>query len=136
MTNIPLLSFHADVPNWVLLAIGAGIFLLVLLAIVLSLRARRNRAAPLPEPAFAWGDAPPLTEPIVTSEPGFDQVAFPEQAPDPMAAPLDPEPAPAAAAGGQIHYCRCPACQTQFTVNGMKPIVTNCPGCGKKGYLR
>ena len=131
------------IPDWVWLAIGGGLFFLIVLAIVLSLRSRR---APTPDEAagFAWdpgaADAPQPPEPAAAA-PGTDVAAFPPPAADPLA----PAPAPAAfeappaappAESGPVHYCRCPACQTQFTVNGPKPIVTNCPGCGKKGYLR
>lgn len=37
---------------------------------------------------------------------------------------------------GERHHIKCPACNTRFTVTGTKPIVTNCPHCGKKGILR
>jgi len=37
---------------------------------------------------------------------------------------------------GERHHLKCPACSTRFTVTGTKPIVTNCPHCGKKGILR
>jgi ribosomal protein S27E len=37
---------------------------------------------------------------------------------------------------GERHHIKCPACTTRFTVTGTKPIVTNCPHCGKKGILR
>mgnify|MGYP001619396021 CR=1 FL=1 len=108
----------------VLYAVGAGLFLLVLiLVLVLVMRSRRQGEAPPPSPDVSWGDP---TEP--RPEPGAsDAAAFPEPAPESLSPPATP---------AQVHYCRCPACQTQFTVNGTKPIVTNCPGCGKKGYLR
>jgi hypothetical protein len=114
------------VPDKILFGIGAGVLLLVLLAVVLAMRARRRGVAPPADPSIGWGDAPPLPEPAVTEDPAYGAAAFPEP-PQAMA------PAPTA---GPVYYCRCPACQTQFTVNGTKPIVTNCPGCGKKGYLR
>jgi hypothetical protein len=108
-----------------LYAVGAGLFLLVLvLVLVLVARSRRRREAPQQPSGVSWGEPmEPLPEPTGSLAPA----SFPEPQPDPLAA----APAPA-----QVHYCRCPACQTQFTVNGTKPIVTNCPGCGKKGYLR
>lgn len=109
----------------VLYGVGAGLFLLVLiLVLVLVSRSRRPREALPGEQAVSW-DEPVQDLPQQGDAPA--PAAFPEPAPDPLAA----APAP-----GQVHYCRCPACQTQFTVNGTKPIVTNCPGCGKKGYLR
>lgn len=107
----------------VLYAIGAGLFLLVLLlVVVLVMRSRRQREATPPPGQVSWGDEA-APEPVGAPSPA----AFPEPTPDPLAAAEPP---------GQVHYCRCPACQTQFTVTGTKPIVTNCPGCGKKGYLR
>jgi hypothetical protein len=42
----------------------------------------------------------------------------------------------APADGADVHQARCPACATSFTATGTKPIVTVCPGCGKKGILR
>lgn len=42
------------------------------------------------------------------------------------------KPAPAE----QRHVLRCPQCQHRFEVYGTKPIVTNCPNCGRKGILR
>lgn len=40
------------------------------------------------------------------------------------------------AAPEQRHVLRCPQCQHRFEVYGRKPIVTNCPNCGRKGILR
>jgi len=122
------------VPDWVWVAIGAGLLLLVVLAILLATRkAQRASEAAETDPSLGWDESmAPLPEPAVAGGPPADEVApWPEPVPDPSgAAP------PATADVGEVHYCRCPACQTQFTVTGPKPIVTNCPGCGKKGYLR
>lgn len=46
------------------------------------------------------------------------------------------EPKPAAGVAEQRHALRCPQCQHRFEVFGRKPIVTNCPNCGRKGILR
>lgn len=35
-----------------------------------------------------------------------------------------------------LHRLRCPECAHRFEVNGTRPIVTNCPNCGRKGILR
>ena len=107
-----------------LYGIGAGLFVLVLILVLLLLSRGRRSKEPVPPPAPAWGD---LKEPLPQYTTSSEPAAFPEPTPDPLAE----APAPA-----QVHYCKCPACATQFTVNGTKPIVTNCPGCGKKGYLR
>ncbi len=39
-------------------------------------------------------------------------------------------------AWAQTHRLRCPQCSHRFEVSGTKPIVTNCPNCGRKGILR
>lgn len=122
-----LLTLVEGVSDRVWLAVGAGLFLTIVLAVVLLLNARRHGAAPAPDNSMAWGDAAPLTEPAVAEDPALGTAAFPDPATDPLA--VAPPPS-------QPHHCRCPACQTRFTVSGAKPIVTNCPGCGKKGYLR
>ena len=135
---MPPLALVDGLDDWVLMVIGAGLFLLVLLAVVLAIRARKASlgpgAAPAPDEA-TWGSAlsDPLPEPAVAGEVSVEGGAWPEPMPE---QPLSDGTETAPPAAGQVHYCRCPACQTQFTVNGLKPIVTNCPGCGKKGYLR
>jgi hypothetical protein len=38
--------------------------------------------------------------------------------------------------GEERHLISCPNCSTEFHVNGERPVVTNCPNCGRKGILR
>jgi hypothetical protein len=38
--------------------------------------------------------------------------------------------------GEERHMLSCPNCSTEFHVNGERPVVTNCPNCGRKGILR
>lgn len=40
------------------------------------------------------------------------------------------------AAAGETHRLKCPQCSHSFQVSGTKPIVTNCPNCGRRGILR
>ena len=132
------------IPTWGLMAIGAVLFLAVAVVVALALRPRK--AGEGLDPGIAWGnphgDLPP--EPLAPAPAPGPAVAPPtfEPLPPRPARPSAPPPtrqpefeAPPAPAG-PAHFCRCPACQTQFTVSGPKPIVTNCPGCGRKGFLR
>lgn len=48
----------------------------------------------------------------------------------------EPPPGAPPVESGEVHQARCPACATSFTVTGTKPVITVCPGCGKKGILR
>ena len=34
------------------------------------------------------------------------------------------------------HYLHCPDCDADFVVVGKKPLLTKCPSCGAKGYLK
>lgn len=120
-----LAQIVSGVPDNVWIAVGAGAFLVLLLAIALVVRARKRDAARSPDEdaGFAWDEG-------LTGEPG------PAAAPPAVAEAPAPVPPPPAAPAAQAHQCKCPACGTIFSVTGPKPIVTNCPGCGKKGYLR
>lgn len=152
MTGPQILAIMEGVSDRVWYAVGAGIMFLILLALALSLRARSKRRHQ-EEGSYAWGEPSAVPEqPPEAVQQDAEMAAFPDQLPDPASAPVGEEAwvaeqpaaaeqaplptAPAAPASGEVHYCRCPSCQTQFSVNGPKPIVTNCPGCGKKGYLR
>lgn len=116
----------AAIPTWGLMAIGAGLFLAVVAVLAVVLRRRPVTPGSEADPGIAWGN--PHGE--LPPEPAPSPASYaPVEAPGSEAAPPS-EPA------GPVHSCRCPSCQTQFTVNGPKPIVTNCPGCGKKGFLR
>jgi hypothetical protein len=126
--------------DWVLYAIGAGLFVLLVVSLAALVR-RRVPAGREPAEAIDWGDlTPPGAQDMTPPSP--QPQAPPPQAPAPARPSLAPpvaefHPEPAATAPvGPIHYCKCPGCQTQFSVSGPKPIVTHCPGCGKKGYLR
>lgn len=144
MTGPQILAIVEGVSDRVWYAVGAGILFLVLLAVALSLRARSQRRAQA-SGSYAWEEAAPAPPGPDTAQ-QEEMAAFPNPLPEPASATvaeeaLAPEPPathvqPSASANDEVHYCRCPSCQTQFTVNGPKPIVTNCPGCGKKGYLR
>src|SRR5687767_7277422 len=127
------LAAIAGIPEWAWLGIGGMLFFVALVAVLLSLR-RRGPAARA-EPGVVWDDAvldapaAPAAQPPAVTEVGWEDL--PAQ-PDVHAEP----PASVVEETGPVHHCRCPGCQTQFTVTGAKPIVTHCPGCGKKGYLR
>ena len=136
------------IPTWGLMAIGAGLFLAV--AVLVAVALRPKKAAHEADPGIAWGKphgelppeepapvasaAPPTFEPLPPSSAPLPPLPARQGARAPARQP-EFEAAPAVPAG-PTHYCRCPACQTQFTVNGPRPIVTNCPGCGRKGFLR
>lgn len=106
--------------DWVLYGVGAGLFVLIMVGLVWLVRRRKARVLE-PDATYAWGEPAEVPPP---------ETALPTAlaSPPPAAAP----PAPT----GPVHVCKCPHCKTQFSVTGNKPIVTNCPGCGKKGYLR
>ncbi len=46
------------------------------------------------------------------------------------------EQAVAPEASAETHTLQCPACATQFTATGSKPLTTTCPGCNRTGILR
>lgn len=97
------------VPLWVWILVAAIVLVLIVVVIVLILRRRNAGAAPrAQEEGYAWDE-------------GGMQDGGEDDKPQDV---------------GPSHQCRCPACKTQFSVNGTKPITTICPGCGKKGILR
>lgn len=99
-------------PAWVWIATVGTLLLVALVAGILVATRRRG-----PAPAFGSpdDDLPAEMPPVVA---------------DALAG------RPTAPVTGDTASCRCPACQTLFTVAGLRPLVTNCPGCGKRGVLR
>jgi hypothetical protein len=99
-------------PTWAIVLILLGILFLVVLVAILIARGRNREDAPAAgtTQAYAW-----------------------EETTEAKAADAEWE---GAGPAGEVHQARCPACATSFTATGQKPIVTVCPGCGKKGILR
>jgi hypothetical protein len=98
-----------DLPAWAIVLILLGIlFLVVLVAILIARGRNRDGGQQTAQQGYAW-----------------------EQS-EAKAADAEWE----GGAAGEVHQARCPACATSFTATGSKPIVTVCPGCGKKGILR
>ncbi len=131
----------AVIPTWGLMAIGAILFLAVVVVLAVALRKRPIPVGGEPGLGMAWGDPhgdlPPVDEPAWSPQPQPAAAAPAAPAAPAMAHPPEFEPSgPPPAPAGPTHHCRCPSCKTQFTVDGPKPIVTNCPGCGRKGFLR
>lgn len=74
---------------------------------------------------------------LASRRPAGTQVLVQEAPPAPVTEEPLAEEAPAAAVEpGERHRMRCPECDHMFEVVGRKPIVTNCPNCGRKGILR
>ncbi len=106
------------VANWVWYVVALAAVLIIVLIVFLVVMSRRNKEAE-EQPAgegYAWNEG---------------EATGMEPSPEAAVAPLAP-----VAQTGDVHHARCPACQTQFTAMGTKPVVTACPGCGKKGVLR
>jgi hypothetical protein len=99
-------------PLWVWLLIFLGGLLLLILLIVIIVAATRDRDE---EPDWA----------PTQSAAAWTAVEQPQEA------PAWEEPAHAE----DHHHIRCPNCDTRFTAVGSRPLVTHCPGCGKKGVL-
>lgn len=130
-----------------LIVIGALLFGAAVVAVTLAVRARaRNHSPPPADLTYAWGEphgdfapvpqeavAPTATLAPAPAGPAVS-VASPGQATGQVTV-LEPAPVPPGVAARRF-LLKCPACQSQFSVEGVKPIVTNCPGCGKKGILR
>ncbi|MHB1261051.1 MAG: IPT/TIG domain-containing protein [Thermoplasmatota archaeon] len=95
-------------PTWAIVLIALGILFLVVLVAVLIARGRNRDGQQAAAQGYAWQ----------------------EEGEEAKAAEGEWQP-PA-----EVHQARCPACATSFTATGQKPIVTVCPGCGKKGILR
>ncbi|MEK6986280.1 MAG: IPT/TIG domain-containing protein [Candidatus Thermoplasmatota archaeon] len=88
--------------------IGLALFFLVVAILVAALR-RRN--ANRPAAVEGWSD--------------------------PGTGAWSGEPQPTDDAGNaEQHTLQCPACQTQFTAAGTRPLTTVCPGCNRTGILR
>lgn len=98
-----------DLPTWAIVLIVLGVLFLIVLVVILVARGRGQQQEQAPAPGSAWE--------------GQDEA---------KAANAEW----GAGATGEVHQARCPACATSFTATGTKPIVTVCPGCGKKGILR
>ncbi|HUR24878.1 MAG TPA: IPT/TIG domain-containing protein [Candidatus Thermoplasmatota archaeon] len=96
-----------DLPTWAIVLIALGILFLVVLVAVLIARGRNRDGQQASAQGYAW------------QEEGEAKAAEGEWQPP-----------------AEVHQARCPACATSFTATGQKPIVTVCPGCGKKGILR
>lgn len=96
-------------PSWAIVLIIVGILFLVVLVAVLIARGRNREAQGAAAQGYAWQES---TETEAKAAEGEWQ-----------------PPA-------EVHQARCPSCGTSFTAAGTKPIVTVCPGCGKKGILR
>jgi hypothetical protein len=94
-------------PAWAIVLIVVGILFLVVLVAILIARGRNRDAQGGAAQGYAWQE---------TTEA--------EAAKDEWQPPAE------------VHQARCPSCGTSFTAAGTKPIVTVCPGCGKKGILR
>ena len=97
-------------PSWAIVLIIVGILFLVVLVAVLIARGRNREAQGAAAQGYAWQETAETTE----------------------AKAAEGEWQPPA----EVHQARCPSCGTSFTAAGTKPIVTVCPGCGKKGILR
>jgi len=93
-------------PTWAIVLIAVGVLFLIVLVAVLIARGR-NREGQAAAQGYAWQE---------TTE---QKAAEGEWQPP-----------------AEVHQARCPSCGTSFTATGTKPIVTVCPGCGKKGILR
>jgi hypothetical protein len=94
-------------PSWAIVLIVVGILFLVVLVAILIARGRNRDTQAAATQGYAWQE---------TTE----------------AKAAEDEWQPPA----EVHQARCPSCGTSFTAAGTKPIVTVCPGCGKKGILR
>lgn len=104
--SAPVGTEGESLPQWLLLVIGVGAFLVVAAIIAVLIAGRRGGARQETMPASAT--APPAEE----DKPQRGVVAM------------------------ETHRLRCPQCSHRFEVSGTKPIVTNCPNCGRKGILR
>lgn len=100
-------SGGSSLPTWAIVLIALGILFLVVLVAVLIARGRNREGSQGAAQGYAW------------QEEGEAKAAEGEWQPP-----------------AEVHQARCPACATSFTATGQKPIVTVCPGCGKKGILR
>lgn len=100
-------SGSGTLPTWAIVLIALGILFLVVLVAVLIARGRNRDGQQAAAQGYAW------------QEEGEAKAAEGEWQPP-----------------AEVHQARCPACATSFTATGQKPIVTVCPGCGKKGILR
>lgn len=89
--------------------IGLALFFLVVAILVAALR-RRNANRPAPD-AQGWNGS---------ASTGWSQEPQTEDAGSPE----------------EQHTLQCPACQTQFTAAGTRPLTTVCPGCNRTGILR
>lgn len=99
-------------PNWAIVLIVLGVlFLIVLVAILIARGRNRGARQQTAAQGYAWEETPAAEAQAANAE--WDGAQAPE-----------------------VHQARCPACATTFTATGTKPIVTVCPGCGKKGILR
>lgn len=99
-------------PNWAIVLIVLGVlFLIVLVAILIARGRSRGPRQQAAAQGYAWEEAPAAEAAAASAEWDGDQAP-------------------------EVHQARCPACATTFTATGTKPIVTVCPGCGKKGILR
>lgn len=149
--------------DWVGYGVGVGLFVLLVVSLAVLVGRRKRALYPEPDPTFAWGDPasvtaasvqPPqisaMAPPQALAEPPRPAMETPPPARPTPASPPPAQRAPAVGAAATAtpasptpaaprwteHVCKCPGCQTQFSVRGQKPIMTNCPGCGRKGYLR
>jgi hypothetical protein len=101
-------SSDGSLPTWAIVLIALGIlFLVVLIAVLIARGRNRDGQQTAAAQGYAW------------QEEGEAKAAEGEWQPP-----------------AEVHQARCPACATSFTATGQKPIVTVCPGCGKKGILR
>lgn len=103
-------------PLWAWLLIFLGGLLLLGLLIAIIVAASRGRDD---EDEGDW--SPGTTSAAWTSqESGWEEAPTQEEAGDD---------------GHDTHHIKCPSCDTRFTAVGERPLVTHCPGCGKKGVL-
>jgi hypothetical protein len=101
-------------PGWIWVIVVTLAILAVAALVAVAIASRRGRAPP--------------------------QKQETRQVPPPGQVPADEETVDAeaeeGAVAGETHRMKCPECQHRFEVQGSKPIVTNCPNCGRKGILR
>lgn len=108
----------SGLPTWAWVLIVLGLLFLIVLVVILIARGRKGDggAPPAAGQGYAWEQT--TEEQAADAE--WDRAA----------------PAAEAVPAGTTHHMKCPACATTFTAQGTKPIVTVCPGCGRKGVLR
>lgn len=110
--SAPITAGDDGPARWLWWVFGAIAFVAVI-ALLAILLANRRGGGSQQEQVYAPAPPPPEAEAETQEQRAGEQQAW-----------------------AQTHRLRCPQCSHRFEVSGTKPIVTNCPNCGRKGILR